>query len=236
MCGVDNSVAGVDARGVPYLPGHPVIGVPVSKDPLPQLDLRQPRRQRGAEACDARRHACDDIPVPTAGWFTVLVLAVGVERLSELRVARRNASWALSAGGVETGQRHYPWMVLLHAGLLAGCLAEVWLLDRPFLPWLGWPMFLLVLVAQALRWWCISTLGRQWNTRVIVVPDMPLVDRGPYRYLAHPNYVAVVVEGVALPLVHSAWITATAFAILNTWLLTVRIRCESAALREAART
>jgi methyltransferase len=127
-------------------------------------------------------------------------------------------------------------MVVLHTGLLVGAVAEVWLLDRPFLPALGWTMFVLVVASQALRWWCIRTLGRQWNTRVIVVPAMPLVSRGPYRLLRHPNYVAVVVEGLALPLVHSAWLTAAVFTVLNAALLRVRIRVEETALEpEVAR-
>ncbi|MEV4085362.1 isoprenylcysteine carboxylmethyltransferase family protein, partial [Nonomuraea fuscirosea] len=87
-----------------------------------------------------------------------------------------------------------------------------------------------VVLAQGLRWWCIGTLGRQWNTRVVVVPGLPLVDRGPYRWLRHPNYVAVVAEGIALPLVHSAWLTALAFTAANAALLSVRVRVENAAL------
>ena len=79
----------------------------------------------------------------------------------------------------------------------------------------------LVVASQALRWWCIATLGQQWNTRVIVVPGLALVSRGPYRWLRHPNYVAVAVEGLALPLVHSAWLTAAVFTVLNAALLTV---------------
>ena len=94
-------------------------------------------------------------------------------------------------------------------------------------------MLALVLASQALRWWCITTLGRRWNTRVIVVPGLPLVAGGPYRLLPHPNYVAVVVEGFALPLVHSAWITALVFTVCNAVLLTVRIRVENTALRTA---
>ncbi|GAA4842853.1 isoprenylcysteine carboxyl methyltransferase family protein [Kitasatospora terrestris] len=162
--------------------------------------------------------------------YTVLVLLVAVERLAELVVARRNAAWSLARGGTEYGRGHYPPMVLLHTGLLAGCLLEVWSGQRPFLPWLGWPMLAAVLGAQALRWWCIATLGPRWNTRVIVVPGLPLVGGGPYRWLAHPNYVAVVVEGFALPLVHTAWVTAFCFTVLNAWLLAVRVRCEERAL------
>jgi len=166
--------------------------------------------------------------------FTVLVLAVGLERLAELVVSRRNAEWAFARGGVESGQSHYPAMVVLHVGLLVGALVEVWSADRPFLPWLGWPALALVLASQGLRWWCISTLGHQWNTRVIVVPGLPLVTGGPYRWFSHPNYVAVVVEGIALPLVHTAFVTAIAFTVLNAVVLGLRIRVESRALAEAA--
>lgn len=168
-------------------------------------------------------------------WFTVLVVAVGVERLAELVVSKRNAAWSFANGGVETGRRHYAVMVVLHTGLLAGALVEVWLRRPDFVPALGWTMLALVVASQALRWWCISTLGRRWNTRVIVVPGMPRVTRGPYRFLSHPNYVAVVVEGLALPLVHSAWITAIVFTVCNALLLTVRLRVENRALARLPR-
>ena len=97
----------------------------------------------------------------------------------------------------------------------------------------GWSMLVLVVLAQALRWWCIATLGPRWNTRIVVIPGLPLVAAGPYRWLRHPNYVAVVVEGVALPLVHTAWITALIFTGLNAVLLRVRISAENLALTEA---
>ncbi|HEX6686588.1 MAG TPA: isoprenylcysteine carboxyl methyltransferase family protein [Candidatus Limnocylindrales bacterium] len=162
--------------------------------------------------------------------YYLLIVAVGVERLIELVVSKRHAKWALARGGVEYGRSHYPFMVAIHTGLLLGCILEVWYLQRPFLPWLGWTMLALVVASQALRWWCVFTLGERWNTLVIVVPGMPLVQRGPYRWLKHPNYVAVVVEGIALPLVHSAWITALVFTAVNAIVLTVRIRVENAAL------
>lgn len=168
--------------------------------------------------------------------FTVLIGAVALERLAELVVAQRNARWAFARGARESGAGHYPVMVVLHTGLLAGCLLEVWLSDRPFVPALGWAMLALAVGSQVLRWWCITVLGPRWNTRVIVVPDLPLVARGPYRlrWLRHPNYVAVVVEGFALPLVHSAWTTALVFTVANAALLTVRIRTENRALAAAA--
>jgi methyltransferase len=168
------------------------------------------------------------------GLYLVFVLVVCLERLAEVVTARRRARWSFARGGVEHGAGHYPVMVALHAGLLAGCLLEPVLLHRPFHPWLGWPAAAAVVLAQLLRWWCIATLGPRWNTRVIVVAGLPLVSRGPYRWLRHPNYVAVVVEGAALPLVHSAWITACAFTVLNGPLLVTRVRCEDAALTGAA--
>lgn len=167
-------------------------------------------------------------------WYALLVAVVGLERIAELVVSKRNLAWSRARGGVEFGSGHYPAMVILHTGLLLGCLAEVFWLDRPFLPMLGWPMLAVVIVAQALRWWCIATLGRQWNTRVVVVPGAPRVTGGPYRLMSHPNYVAVIVEGIALPLVHSAWITACVFTVLNAVLLATRINTENAALAELA--
>jgi methyltransferase len=166
----------------------------------------------------------------SAAWFTVLIGLVAIERLGELVVAKRNLAWSLARGGRETGFGHYPFMVGLHTGLLAGALLEVWLGGRPFVAVLGWPMLALVAGSQALRWWCIRTLGPQWNTRIVVVPNLSRMTGGPYRFFAHPNYVAVVVEGAALPLVHTAWITAFVFSTLNAGLLTVRIRAENNAL------
>ena len=163
--------------------------------------------------------------------FTALVALVGLERLLELVVSKRNAAWSLARGGIETGQRHYVAMVMLHSGLLIGVLVEAWVRRPAFLPALGWPMLALVMLSQALRWWCIASLGRRWNTRVIVVPGLSLVRTGPYRSLSHPNYVAVVVEGAALPLVHTAWITAVVFTVLNAVVLHTRLRVENAALQ-----
>jgi methyltransferase len=162
--------------------------------------------------------------------YVLLVVAVGLERLAELVVATRNARWAFAHGGVESGRGHYPVMAAMHTAFLVACIAEVAVADRPFLPWLGWPMLALVVASQALRWWCVATLGHQWNTRVIVVPGLPLVSAGPYRWLRHPNYVAVVVEVVALPLVHTAWVTALVFTLANAAVLAVRIPVEERAL------
>lgn len=163
-------------------------------------------------------------------WYVLLVAAVAVERIFEVVVAERNRRWSRDRGGVEAGARHYPAMVVLHTALLAGCLLEVALLHRPFVPALGFSMLALVVAAQVLRWWCITTLGRQWNTRVIVVPGAQRITGGPYRLIRHPNYVAVIVEGIALPLVHGAWLTAIVFTVLNAALLKARVEVENAAL------
>lgn len=163
-------------------------------------------------------------------WYFLLIAAVGLERLAELVVSKRHAAWAMANGGREFGRGHYPVMVVIHTALLIGCVVEVWALDRPFVPWLGWSMFAVVLLSQGLRWWCVTTLGKRWNTLVIVVPGEPLVKQGPYRWLRHPNYVAVVAEGIALPLLHSAWLTALLFTLANAYVLSVRIRVENTAL------
>ena len=166
--------------------------------------------------------------------YTVLVGAVGVQRLAELAISRRNAAWAFARGGVETGRGHLPAMIVLHTGLLVGAVAEVRFARRRYRPALGATMLVLLAGCQGVRAWCIAALGRRWNTRVIVLPGVAPVTSGPYRRLAHPNYAAVVVEGVALPLVYDAWITAAAFTFANAGLLTVRIRVERRALAQAA--
>src|ERR1700704_2898658 len=163
-------------------------------------------------------------------WYILLIAAVAVERVVELDVSTRNLAWSRARGGAEFGVRHYPTMVTLHTVLLVGCVVEVVALQRPFVPLLGWPMLALVVGAQVLRWWCITTLGHQWNTRVVVIPDAPRVTGGPYRFFSHPNYVAVVVEGIALPLVHTAWVTAVVFTVLNALVLRTRIGVENSAL------
>jgi len=165
--------------------------------------------------------------------YLALILATGIERIVELVISKRNARWAFERGGIEYGQGHFPAMVALHTGLLVACVAEVYFLDRPFIPWLGWPMLAIVVLCQAGRYWIISSLGHQWNTRVIVVPGLGRIERGPYRFswMRHPNYIVVAVEGIALPLVHTAWITAIVFTVLNAvLLLAFRIPTENRAL------
>lgn len=165
-----------------------------------------------------------------SGPGLALIGAVALERLIELAVARRNMAWALARGGFEHGRGHYPYMVALHVLLLAGSIAEPALRVEPFDAARFAAGASAVVVAQALRWWTIAALGHRWTTRVIVVPALPLVTGGPFRFLRHPNYLAVALEMAALPLAVGAWITAVACSALNALLMAVRIPCEEVAL------
>jgi methyltransferase len=165
--------------------------------------------------------------------FIGLILATGAERIYELIVSTRNAKRAFAQGGAEFGRGHLPAMIALHTGMLLGAMIEVVFLERSFLGTLGWIFFVIAIGCQATRYWFIWALGNQWNTRVIVIPGAKRVKRGPYSlvWLRHPNYWVVAIEGVALPMVHSAWITAAVFTVLNAVLLLgFRIPTENKAL------
>jgi methyltransferase len=168
--------------------------------------------------------------VTSVQLYLGLLLAVALERGVELFLSARNARLARARGGVETGQGHYPVMAVFHGVFLLACALEVVLLHRPFPGAVGWVALAVVLAAQGLRYWAIATLGWRWNTRIVVVPGAAPVTGGPYRFVRHPNYVAVIAEMVALPLVHGAWLTALVFSLGNVWLLRVRIRAEEHAL------
>ena len=163
--------------------------------------------------------------------IAVLAAAVIVQRLAELRLANRNAQWARSQGAVEHGAAHYPAFVVLHTAWLAGWIVEGWL-RGPTLSAV-WPVWLsLFAAAEALRYWAIASLGRRWNTRIFVLPGQPLVHRGPYRFVRHPNYIAVATELIAVPLIFDAWMTALVASIVNAvLLLAIRIPAEERALQ-----
>jgi methyltransferase len=163
-------------------------------------------------------------------YYYLFIVAIAVERLVGLVVAHRNAAWSIARGGKEFGLDHFPAMVSVHALLLVSCLVEVWSLGRPFVPWLGGPMIAVVVLSVVIRWRCIAVLGKHWNPRLIVIPGAPLIRHGPYRWVRHPDYIAVVAEVAALPLVHSAWLTAIVFTLANALVLNERIRLENAAL------
>lgn len=168
--------------------------------------------------------------IDTRVWFTALVILAAIGRLLELRIANRNRRRLLARGGVEIAPGHYPWMVALHTGWLIASPVEVWLLARPFLPWLGALALAVFLGAFALRYWVIATLGERWTTRIICLPGEPPIVSGPYRWLRHPNYLAVILEIVSLPLVHTAWMSALVCSLLNAFLLRIRIRAEEEGL------
>ncbi|MCP3100640.1 isoprenylcysteine carboxyl methyltransferase family protein [Myxococcus sp. K15C18031901] len=170
---------------------------------------------------------------PTQAVFLGYMALLVLERVVELVLSRRNAALAFAQGGVESGQAHYRFMVVFHTLFLGACVAEVFLRDRPFPGTWGWVALAGAVTAQALRYWAIATLGARWNSRIITVPGLPPVTHGPYRFLRHPNYVAVVLELACVPLIHGAWWTAVVFSVGNAALLFVRIRAEEAALGEA---
>lgn len=165
--------------------------------------------------------------------YTILVASVALMRLSELALSRRNIARLQERGAEEAGRSLYPWMVAVHVGFLASCVAEVWLLGRWPLPLLSAIMLGLLVAASGIRWWVISTLGDRWSTRVVFVPGEPPVTEGPFRWLRHPNYLAVIVEFLALPMVHMAWLTAVVFGVANAVVLRLRVRTEESALAAA---
>jgi methyltransferase len=162
--------------------------------------------------------------------YALLVGAVAIERGLEVLLARRNLRRVTARGGL-VADRHSFWdMAAFQAAFLAACVLEVFALGRPFLPVLGLAMLVLVAAAMALRYWSVAALGDRWNLRLVVLPGEPVAVGGPYRWVRHPNYLAVVVETVALPLVHTAWLTAAVSTVLLAPLLARRIRLEEAAL------
>ena len=171
--------------------------------------------------------------VTSRGLYLAFLGLVALERLVELLLSRRNARLAQAAGALEAGRGHYPAMVAFHSLFLVACAAEVVIVPRSFPGALGWVALAVALGAQGLRYWAVSSLGVRWNTRVLVWPGLPPVTSGPYRLLRHPNYLAVVLEMAAVPLVYGAWVTAVAFSLGNLFLLRIRIRSEEEALGDS---
>ena len=162
-------------------------------------------------------------------YLIVLALLV-VERAFELDRARRNARRAFQHGAIEVGQAHYRVMVAFHALFIVSCAAEATFFPRAFAPVVAWLALGAEVVAQALRYWAVATLGDRWNTRIIVSPDRAPVTGGPYQYMRHPNYLAVVIEIAAVPMIGGAIFTAIAFSIGNAMILAVRIPAEERAM------
>lgn len=166
--------------------------------------------------------------------FAVLVALVACQRLYEVRVSRAHERALLARGGLEHARGQMPWMVALHTAWLIAMPLEVFLLERAF----RWPLAVVALlvfaVAQTLRIWAMRTLGPRWTVKVFTLPGEPPVTGGPFRFLRHPNYLGVVLEILALPLVHGAFITSLSFTVLNGLLLRARIAAEERALAAAS--
>jgi methyltransferase len=163
-------------------------------------------------------------------FYLLLLAAIAAERIFELYLTRRNAHRAFARGAIEVGQRHYRVMAALHTAFIASCAIEAMGFPRAMPAAFVWGALGAEAAAQALRYWAVATLGERWNTRVIVTPDAAPVTGGPYRFLRHPNYLAVVIEIAAVPLIGGAIVTAIVFSILNAVLLAVRIHTEERAL------
>lgn len=170
----------------------------------------------------------------TRWLYLALIVAVVLERLVELALTRRNTRRLEARGGFEVGAEHFSIMAAMHTALLVAAPLEVFWLERPYHPVFGSLALVVVGITMALRYWAVTSLGDRWTARVFVVPGEAPVARGPYRFLRHPNYLAVVGEVAALPLVHGAWLTAVVFTLANAWMLKVRIGVEERALSEVS--
>ncbi|UOE94473.1 isoprenylcysteine carboxylmethyltransferase family protein [Alkalihalobacillus sp. LMS39] len=165
-------------------------------------------------------------------FFLSVISIVVLQRVLELLIANRNATWIKKQGGYEVGQSHYKYMVLLHIGFFASLLIEVLVAQRPLLHL--WPIpFSLFVLAQAGRVWSLSSLGRFWNTRIMILPGAKVVAKGPYRFIRHPNYCIVLLELITLPLLFQAYFTLCCFLFLKLVILSIRIPLEEKALIEA---
>jgi len=162
--------------------------------------------------------------------FLALLLLVALLRLAELRISKRHQQEMIARGAAKVEEPRFRWMVLLHTAVLVGAAVEVVVLKRPFLPWLAAPMFIVFLAANAVRWWVIRALGEHWNVQVMDSTRLGVVTSGPFRYVRHPNYAAVFAEMLALPLIHTAWITAAAGAIAHMAVLAQRLSTEERVL------
>jgi methyltransferase len=165
----------------------------------------------------------------TAAYLALLAL-VGLERLFELRISRRNQQKLEKQGVRKIAEPHFRWMVFTHASVLVCAAAEVILLHRALIPLLAMSMAGLFIFANALRWWVIRTLAGHWNVEVMASSRVGVVTSGPYRWVRHPNYVAVVIELFSLPMIHTAWITALAGTLANLEILRRRLRVEEGVL------
>lgn len=164
-------------------------------------------------------------------FFTTLIVIVIIQRVVELIIAKKNEKWIRQQGGYEVGASHYPLMVMMHCTFFVVLILEVVLFKRSLS--VLWLLFLtLFLLAQIGRFWCLYSLGKFWNTKIIVLPNANVIRKGPYRLVKHPNYLIVSLELLTLPLLFNAYVTALVFTFLNLAILSKRIPIEEAALKE----
>ena len=154
-----------------------------------------------------------------------------MQRLVELRIAKRNEKSMRARGAYEVGASHYPYMILLHVSFFISLIIEVMYIKSFSSPY--YALIIVFLVLQLLRVWCLTSLGTYWNTKVIILPGAKVVAKGPYAFIRHPNYLIVCLEIAVLPLIFQAYVTAICFTILNFIILSVRIPIEEKALKEA---
>lgn len=166
----------------------------------------------------------------SARAYVVLLAAVGLLRLAEMLISRRNQRRLAARGVLKIAEPRFRWMVLFHAGVLVSAGAEVLLLHRPFIAALAMAMGALLVLATALRWWVIGVMAEHWNVQVMASTRLGVVVGGPYRWVRHPNYDAVFIELIAIPLIHTAWLTALAGCLVHVWILKGRLRIEEAVL------
>ncbi|TRM12534.1 hypothetical protein FH966_12960 [Lentibacillus cibarius] len=165
-------------------------------------------------------------------WMWIFIMAIIAQRLGELYIARKNEKWMKSVGGVEKGEKHYKLFVFLHCCFFASVITEASLNTHTYIQ-PNYFLLLLFLLLQIGRVWCIHTLGRFWNTKIIVLPRVTVIKKGPYRYVKHPNYIIVAAELFLIPLLLGAQLTAVIFPFLHILLLKVRIPREEKALTRA---
>jgi methyltransferase len=159
-----------------------------------------------------------------------LLLVVASLRLYELRISRRHQCEMIARGASKVADPRFRWMVLLHTGVLLGAAVEVVFLHRPFYPALAAVCFAIFLGANAVRWWVIRTLGEHWNAQVMNSTTIGVITTGPFHYVRHPNYAAVFVEMLVLPLIHCAWFTAFAGSAAHVVVLAQRLDTEERVL------
>ena len=162
--------------------------------------------------------------------YLALLLGVAAMRIFELRISKRHQQQMTSRGAAKVKDPYFRWMAMFHTMVLIGAAAEVVFLHRPFISALAIPMFALFLAANLVRWWVIRTLGEHWNVQVVDSTKLGFVSSGPFRYVRHPNYAAVFVEMIALPLIYAAWITALVGAVAHVIVLSLRLSVEDPVL------